>query len=192
MTCFLHSNYWQSKMLYWLSANYDAFLYGVAKNTFRYRSCPQTHKQMNRLMADNQADGLSGKLKGRFMARKRKTGKRTGKRGQRETGMGRQTDGQTVWTDRQMVILLGKAGSDEMDKQAIRRTYQQTGTLLGRNKWTYKKMNRLDILIQKWGWDAWGQAKRGRCISVDHQHEEGLSFKACMQMCVCAFVNVCI
>lgn len=120
MTCFLHSNYWQSKMLYWLSANYDAFLYGVAKNTFRYRSCPQTHKQMNRLMADNQADGLSGKLKGRFMARKRKTGKRTGKRGQRETGMGRQTDGQTVWTDRQMVILLGKVGSDEMDKQAIR------------------------------------------------------------------------
>lgn len=54
------------------------------------------HTQMNRLMADNQADGLSGKLKGRFMARKRKTGKRTGKRGQRETGMGRQTDGQTV------------------------------------------------------------------------------------------------
>lgn len=182
-------------MLYWLSANYDAFLYGVAKNTFRYRSCPQTHKQMNRLMADNQADGLSGKLKGRFMARKRKTGKRTGKRGQRETGMGRQTDGQTVWTDRQMVILLGKAGSDEMDKQAIRLADGHTNrqelywdAINGRTK----KMNRLDILIQKWGWDAWGQAKRGRCISVDHQHEEGLSFKACMQMCVCAFVNVCI
>lgn len=93
---------------------------GLQKNTFRYLSCPQTHKQMNRLMADNQADGLSGKLTGRFMARKGKAGKRTGKRGQRETGMGRQTDGQTVWTDRQMVILLGKAGFDEMDKQAIR------------------------------------------------------------------------
>lgn len=38
----------------------------------------------------------------------------------------------------------------------------------------------------KLGCDAQGQVKKGRCISEDHQHEEGLNFKVCLEICVTA------
>lgn len=59
----------------------------------------------------------------------------------------RWTDSLNRQTDRQMVLLLGKAGFDEMDKQTIRQTDIQTETLLGCTKWADRKMNRLDILM---------------------------------------------
>lgn len=76
-----------------------------------------------------------------------------------------------------------------MDKQTIRLADRHTNRnstgmpLMGR------KLNRFDILMQKWGCYAPGQVKRGRCISEDHQQEEGLK-KVCTQMCVFAHALV--
>lgn len=52
-------------------------------------------------------------------------------------------------------------------------------------------MRRLDILMLKLGCDAQGQVKKGRQISEDHQHEEGLNFKVCLEIRVTASTAVC-
>lgn len=54
-----------------------------------------------------------------------------------------------------------------------------------------EKKRRLDILMLKLGCDAQGQVKKGRGISEDHQHEEGLNFKVCLEIGVTAITAVC-
>lgn len=80
-----------------------------------------------------------------------------------------------------------KSGFYGPDKQTSGRTYRLTDTLLGCTKMGRRKdLNTLDILMWKLGCDAQGQVKKGRRISEDHQHEEGLNFKVCLEISVTA------